>query len=156
MLEAISEESAKTIGKELLASNRSLKLKLGGYSMYPTLLPNDLATVEPIELSQLRKGQIVVFEQNEKWLAHRLVRVKNKIYTTQGDSILKPDASLAQNQLIGVITEVWRDGKKLQLSQSAAWFFTRFRPFPQILSRLLLKVRNRLRKLNLLTTKHNP
>jgi ATP-binding cassette, subfamily B, bacterial len=91
-----------------------------GNSMYPVLCDNDQGFVKTVNVSTLRKGDIVVFAQNGKFLAHRLVGIrqdqKGIVFTAKGDNNRFSDKPFGKDALKGVITTYFRDGKPRNLN----------------------------------------
>lgn len=147
----LNQSEAKNVGRDLLNSETAIKLRLGGYSMYPNLLPGDIATIEQVEPTSLKLGQVLVVEIENRWIAHRLVALKavdGKItLQTHGDSVMRPDAWLPSSRLIGVARKVVRNEKAVSLSPSVSLIFVSLRPLPQIMSRIVLRLRNKFLKL---------
>jgi cell shape-determining protein MreC len=145
------QSEVKNVGRDLLNSKAAIKLRLGGYSMYPNLLPDDIATVEHIEPASLRLGQVLVVEIDNRWIAHRLVQVRTTngiLYLeTQGDSVFKSDGVLDARNLIGVVNQVERNGHRIVLSRVVSQIYLLLLPLPQLASRIGLKVGRKLKQL---------
>ncbi|MBL4585717.1 MAG: hypothetical protein JKX84_01465 [Flavobacteriales bacterium] len=147
-----SENEVKKIGRDILRSETAVRLRLSGNSMFPFLLRNDVAIIEPIPVSELKVGQVVVFENDDRWIAHRLVLlnyVDEKVQLqTQGDSLPRADKIFGEKDYLGVISAVFRNDKELNLngflSESIAWAMVNFRPVSQMVSRITLRIRNKL------------
>lgn len=147
----LNQSEAKNVGRDLLSSKTAINLRLGGYSMYPNLLPGDIATIEKVEPASLELGQVLVVEIESRWIAHRLVALKKidgeMTLQTHGDSVIRPDAWLPSSRLIGVARKVVRNEKAVSLPSSVSLIFVSLRPLPQIMSRIVLKLRNKFLKL---------
>lgn len=61
--------------KALLRQGRSVRFRAPGRSMYPTIRDHDVITVEPIEPSQVKVGDIVLYSDGKGVVAHRVARV---------------------------------------------------------------------------------
>ena len=59
-------ENMYDVAVELLSKNHSLNYRTKGMSMYPTLRPGDKASVEKCEAGKCKRGDIVVFRQDNK------------------------------------------------------------------------------------------
>lgn len=148
----LSFEELKDLGRQLLETGKSVNFTLGGTSMFPYLREGDVATVIKIPVHSLKMGHVVVFEQNGKWIAHRLVAIHetgtNLVLQSQGDSIIRPDRPIEKDNYLGVLTACSRNGVPQQLNsflnRFMAWCMVKLRPFPQLLARLALGVRNRM------------
>jgi hypothetical protein len=117
----LNQSEAKNVGRDLLNRKAAIKMRLGGYSMYPNLLPDDIATIEHIEPASLKLGQVIVVEIENRWIAHRLIWIAHRdgqvLIRTQGDSVYKVDDVITSKQLIGVVSVVHRKGEELKLNQ---------------------------------------
>ena len=147
--EILDQNEVRSIGRELLESNKSIQFRLGGHSMWPTLVPGDVGIIEPTEISSLKLGQIAVFEGKKGWVAHRVVRIEKRdlqiLIRTQGDSIRVMDDAISSEQLVGVISVVHRKDKAKNL-KLCLFRYVYLRPFSQLLNRLLLTVRRPFKK----------
>ncbi|MFT4594454.1 MAG: signal peptidase I [Bacteroidia bacterium] len=149
-------KDAQDIRASLLAEGHSVKLKLGGNSMFPFLRAGDVGTVIRIPVEELKIGQVVVFQNQERWIAHRLVDIKHngngdeKLFVTQGDSAKRTDAAFYQAHYLGVVVSFNRHGKHRQISLKlgaiSSKMLIHLRPVPQLIFHLFLRVRNRLNR----------
>jgi len=144
---------AKELGRKLLNDGHQVQFKLGGNSMFPYLRDGEVAVTVRIPADQLKVGQVIVFEQNGRWIAHRLVEIiqtkERSNYVAQGDSIMRPDAPISEDAYMGVVIGFLRNGKQHEVDFGQEFYgkiMVSLRPFPQFLIRLFLRIRNRLRK----------
>ncbi len=89
-----------------------------GHSMLPLLQNRDILHI--VSAKEIRKGNIILFkdENKEYWIAHRVVKIENKIIYTKGDNNLTDDeTTLSLQSIMGVVTARWRNGKKLKIYQ---------------------------------------
>ncbi len=104
---------------ELLNSNQFVKVKLGGYSMYPFIKAGDIALIKKCKLDELNIGDIIVFKLNNKWIAHRLIKVisenGDKILITKGDSELKNDKPITEKEFTGKIVSITHKNREIDL-----------------------------------------
>lgn len=65
-----------------------VKFRAPGYSMYPTILHEDVITVEPVDPSAVRVGDIVLYRNENSVIAHRVVKIeiKNDIHNDSQSS----------------------------------------------------------------------
>ena len=110
----LSSEELLTLGRALLAEGKEIRMRMGGHSMFPFLLPGDVASIVSVPFSNLCVGDVVVFDRGDRWVAHRLIRIegtdKGVRYITQGDSCLRADRSFGQEHLMGRVIAVLRNG----------------------------------------------
>ena len=106
------QELSHTLRKEIIRQGRSVQIFASGYSMFPFLRKGDLLTVEPVPMETIKRGDIVVFEIGEKWIAHRVIRVsrvKNRIeLSLRGDSCVAYDPVVNEENYIGAVIKFQR------------------------------------------------
>lgn len=106
------------ISKKLLDEGYSVKLTVGGISMFPYLLNQEQVNVEPVWDKSIQIGDILVFQFDDKWVAHRLIKIKGSRYITKGDFCIKKDAPLLRDEFIGRVIAVYRKNKVISLNSS--------------------------------------
>ncbi len=89
--------------RDALARNRGFSWTLQGESMCPTLPPGCVVTIQPLQTPRL--GDIVVFSQGDRLLAHRLVRRRGDGWICQGDARRTPDGLITREHIIGRVVE---------------------------------------------------
>lgn len=149
-LEVLGQEDVRNLGRSLLNDNATVKLRLGGYSMYPSLIPGDVAIIQKVESDKLKPGQVIVFEQRDRWIAHRIIRISREqslVIQTQGDSVPKKDNPIHENDILGAVIEIERADIRIRLSPSVTNWFVLFSPLAQYVSRLILKITNRVSRI---------
>jgi signal peptidase len=122
------EELSHKLRKEAISKGHSVQTVASGYSMFPFLRKGDLLTVEPVPMETIKPGDIVVFESNERWFAHRVIRISkrnNEIqFLLRGDTNLKFDPVVYEENYCGKVSSFQR-GKKAILESSFAFRFWR-------------------------------
>lgn len=125
----------------LLAEGIAVKVSLGGYSMLPVLKAGDTATVVKTGREELHKGDIVLFRDSKKVIAHRIIRIINTnsdyTYITKGDSLKKADKPVQYQDILGKIIAFEHKGKENDLlsprwikrNKFMAGYSSWFRPF---------------------------
>ncbi|WP_010662754.1 S24 family peptidase [Marinilabilia salmonicolor] len=93
---------------QLLDEGRTVQVPVYGMSMFPILMPRDTVQIKRITFEEMKPGQVLVFEQNGQWVAHRLVKkiTKNQTLITRGDGLPYSDAPVDANRAKGIITKV--------------------------------------------------
>ena len=87
-----------------------------GTSMLPMLRSGlDSVTLKKPP-AKLKRGTVALFissgSEERKYILHRLVRIKNGEYTFCGDNRLTADSPVPYENVLGVVTEFVRKGKK--------------------------------------------
>lgn len=97
-------------------------------SMEPTLEKNDVVIVQKCEISQLQKGDIITFLQDERTVSHRIIGITqengNIKFQTKGDNNEIPDPDLIESgQVFGkVLFRIKKIGKAVSYIQSIRGF----------------------------------
>ncbi len=126
------------LAAEVLRSSGKLRLQVTGWSMLPSLLPNDTLMLERSQGEEVSAGEIVLFLRDRRLFAHRVVAKTGQgsdlRIVTQGDGNAQPDPAVSESELLGRVNFVMRDGrlmepdKTLSLSQRAVAALVRRSP----------------------------
>jgi hypothetical protein len=105
-----------TLTESLLASGCSVRLRVSGGSMHPTIRAGDVLTLEPVDSSALRKGDVVLARQRERLLAHRITGItKTDTGGTEvrlrGDALLCCDPAAPADAILARVVVLERGGR---------------------------------------------
>ncbi len=105
--------------RETLKKGFSFPILPHGQSMLPLLRPGvDEVHLSPLP-SCLSEGDIILYKREDgSFVIHRLMKIKNSLYTFCGDSQVIFEKGIKRNQLIAIVTKIVRDGEKIDLSQN--------------------------------------
>lgn len=124
---------------DLLNRGHKVKFRAPGYSMYPTLLHDDVITVEPVKPGAIRVGDIILYQDQESLIAHRVVQIENKsdsrssvlslprrshtsivtktgtqsCFTLRGDARPACDSPIAAEQILGKVILIESHGRRI-------------------------------------------
>jgi len=101
---------------EVLRSFGRLRLKVLGWSMLPAIWPGDIVELERASGSELGKGQIILFRRDRRLFVHRILKADGSTIVTRGDAMPHPDPVVSDQELLGRVTSIERDGKWIQPS----------------------------------------
>lgn len=101
----------KEVSLSLLSEGKSLRIKAGGYSMFPAIHPGDIVIIAPVHnQSNLIPGDIIIFRRDSGFVLHRLTDIrhheKNIFFITRGDSSMNEDKSITEDKISGVVTAI--------------------------------------------------
>ncbi|MCI6995994.1 MAG: hypothetical protein MR936_04165 [Eubacterium sp.] len=86
-----------------------------GLSMYPMLRNRrDTIVVRPYT-GRLKKYDVPLYRSNGKYILHRIVKVLPDSYVICGDNCRNKEYGITDDQIIGVLTEFYRDGRKINM-----------------------------------------
>ncbi len=97
-----------------------VRLKVTGTSMLPAVFPGDVLTVSRCSGAELCAGQIVLCFRDGALVAHRLVRKSGSQFITRGDSLYNFDRPFQEDEILGRVVTIVRDGRLVALS--SAWW----------------------------------
>jgi hypothetical protein len=139
--EGVMKPSAQALGDahalrcelaaEVLRASGSLRLRVTGWSMLPTVWPGDTLVIEQACGDQVFEGDIVLFSSGRRFVAHRVLAIGDdpgvlRVQTstiqastiqTQGDAVRRPDAPLAAGDVLGKVSFILREGKLIEPSR---------------------------------------
>lgn len=88
-----------------------LFLTLRGASMTPELWPGDLLRAQRCAISDVARGEIVVFEQEGRLIAHRVIAHAECGLLTRGDAAAHADPVVTPDRFLGVVDAGLRNGR---------------------------------------------
>ncbi len=95
----------------------SFRFKAKGYSMSPLIKDGDLLTISPLASSSIKLGRLVAFihPEKEKLAIHRIVGKCGKDYLIKGDRLYYADGLIPEENILGYVTRIERNGGKIFL-----------------------------------------
>lgn len=118
---------------QLLEQGQSIQIKPQGYSMYPMFIPErDEAVLQRAEAAKLKRGDVVLYRRDGGILVmHRIYKVKKNTFYMVGDNQREVEGPLREDQIKGVLTGFFRNGKytsvrnPIYILASRLWLFLR-------------------------------
>jgi signal peptidase I len=108
--------------KEILNQGGKARITVTGMSMYPFLRQYiDSVELSPTCFNSIRRGDIVMINRDSGYyVMHRVLKKENNHFYIVGDAQQWIEGPLRPDQLVAIITTVWR-GNKL-ISCSKVWW----------------------------------
>ena len=140
--------------REFLGRGMRVKFCARGFSMSPFIKDGDIVAVSPLLGRRPGVGDVVAFTSPDakKLIVHRIVGRKGRAYLARGDSNSETDGWVPEEDLLGRVTGVERDGKAVSLGlgpeRFLLAFLTRFgllKPLIQPVWKLLRPILGRAR-----------
>ena len=72
---------------DLLSNGYGVRFGAPGRSMYPTIREGEIITVQPVELANVKPGDILLYQMGKRVIAHRLVSIANSALITQHSAL---------------------------------------------------------------------
>ena len=106
-------------GEEILKAGHNLRIIAEGSSMLPSIRGGDVIIIKPINVVDLKIGDIIIRRTGNKLIAHRLIKKKNiegiLFLITKGDNLHSADQPLKASQLLGKVVSIERGFQIIQL-----------------------------------------
>jgi len=109
------------LASEVLRSSGTLRLRVTGWSMLPSVMPGDTLVIERISSDAISEGDIVLFGRDRRLFVHRVVtrsQPQSAEIVTRGDAMPAPDPPVSESDLLGRVSFILRDGKCIEPSRS--------------------------------------
>jgi len=119
---------------DLLSHGYGARFRAPGRSMYPTIREGETITVQPVDLCNVKPGDILLYLVAKRVIAHRLVSIESKnpqssALSTQHSALFSPlstflfrgdasatlDEPVAAQQVLGKVVSVERGGHSIGL-----------------------------------------
>jgi signal peptidase I len=103
------------LSRAVLERGASFRFRAMGGSMYPMIENGDVLTVAPLGRRALSPGDVVEFLHpgHGGLRVHRVVGRKNGAYLVQGDGVTEPDGWITRENILGRVTEITRQGRRI-------------------------------------------
>ena len=124
------------LSTQLLRHGEKIRFQAPGHSMQPTIREGEVITIEPVEPSAVRKGDIILYRWDNGIIAHRVIDVELKgdtvsRFIVRGDAEHTCDDPVNSSQVLGKIVSVERKGRCIELaslrskiwSAASVWIF---------------------------------
>jgi len=102
---------------EVLRSSGTLRLRVTGWSMLPSVMPGDTLVIERIDGAAVSEGDIVLYHRDRRFFVHRVVtkgQAQNPEFVTRGDAMPAPDPPVSGSDLLGRVSFILRNGKCIE------------------------------------------
>ena len=120
-----SSEVGCGLAEEVVRTFGEVRLRVVGTSMVPSILPGDLLSIRKASARDMSFGDVVVFQQCERLLVHRVVGRKvattpsgtagEPFLITRGDRLRQDDPPVASSDLLGRVVSLERNNRKIDL-----------------------------------------
>lgn len=104
--------------EEAFDNNKTFTIPITGTSMLPLLVQGrDTVTIKKIE-SPLSVGDLPLYRRKDgAFVLHRIIKVNNDgTYILCGDNQFIKETGITDNEMIGVVTDITRDGKNFSVT----------------------------------------
>lgn len=106
--------------KEILAKDGTVAFTTSGVSMWPLFRHRKDTIIVTKRQKRLKKYDIALFQVNNKFILHRIVKVLDNSYIICGDNCLTKEYGIKDEQILGYVTQFYR-GNRL-ISCNNFWY----------------------------------
>jgi peptidase S24-like protein len=103
----------------VLKQRGRISLRVHGTSMQPWVRPKDIALIRKISMENVRCGDVVLFRREHQLFVHRIVEKRGSLNASQlfskGDAHPTSDGIVQEQELLGRVTRIYRDGRRFDL-----------------------------------------
>lgn len=119
----INSEAKRTTLKEELESGRSVTFFTVGCSMQPLLFERQThVMLSPIKGGVKKRDIVLYIRRNGTHVLHRCIKVCDGYCIMRGDNTYY-DERVESDQMIGVVTHIYRKGKMIDVKKSCSYRF---------------------------------
>ncbi len=112
MQESIRFADIEPIIRETLDMGKSFRLEPFGSSMHPTIREGVDAVYIKKPSGRIKKYDIAFYKRdNGAFILHRVIKATKAGYILCGDNQFIPEHGISDRHIIGVVTEIERDGR---------------------------------------------
>ena len=106
---------------QILAQGGEVRIRARGSSMYPCIRHGDAIEVEPVEVSAVTVGDVVLYrDENDRLVGHRVVKMGGEdlqgTLVTKGDWTPRADPPIYAGQVLGRVVAIERGGRRTELN----------------------------------------
>ena len=114
---SISSSALTLLLCDVFARGKSIRFRARGFSMTPFIRNGDVVTIAPKKERRLGLGDIVAARHpvTGKTVVHRLVAIRSGGFMLQGDNSITSDGWVSEENILGVVTQIERDNKRVWL-----------------------------------------
>jgi signal peptidase I len=122
LVEALDAHELKCdLAADVIRRFGTLRLRVNGFSMLPSIWPGDVACVSSVDRDAYRPGDVVLYARNRRLFVHRLVEMTGEAVVTRGDALLDPDPPVRAGDLLGRVVSIERGGSRVDLPREVSW-----------------------------------
>jgi signal peptidase I len=112
----------------VLDKGMPFRFRAKGFSMSPFIKDSDVITVSQLSDNSIRSGDVVAFIRPEmkKLIIHRVAGIQGECLHIKGDNIPDTEELIPKANILGRVTKVERNGKKIYLGLGPERFLIAF------------------------------
>lgn len=105
---------------EALRAGHEVRVRVAGSSMVPALWPGDELLIRSLGLTEPSPGALLLFVSYGRLCTHRLIGTVDNSggpqFVTRGDALAKVDPPMPCSEVLGYVSAVIRDGRRIPMA----------------------------------------
>ena len=117
-----------------------------GNSMYPLIRQGkDVLIIKKVN-SKLKKMDIPLYKRESgQYVLHRIIKVNENDYVIRGDNTYYNETGIRDDQILGVLSWVIREGKEISVNSLSYKIYSYFWYYTYYLRKLIIKTKRCIR-----------
>ena len=117
-----------------------------GNSMYPLIRQGkDVLIIKKVN-SKLKKMDIHLYKRESgQYVLHRIIKVNENDYVIRGDNTYYNETGIRDDQILGVLSGVIREGKEISVNSLSYKIYSYFWYYTYYLRKLIIKTKRCIR-----------
>jgi|SRR5690554_237283 len=122
---------------ELLKEGRTVEFKVKGNSMLP-FFKHEKTIVTLEKPTNYKKHDVIIAKYNDLVVLHRIIKIKNNIYTLRGDGLISKEY-VKINDIYGKVVSFKTNDKKIKFYKTKVVIWLLLRPVRRLLLKFIKK-----------------
>ena len=117
-----------------------------GNSMYPLIRQGkDVLIIKKVN-SRLKKMDVPLYKRKSgQYVLHRIIKVNENDYVIRGDNTYYNETGIRDDQILGVLSGVIREGKEISVNSLSYKIYSYFWYYTYYLRKLIIKIKRCIR-----------
>lgn len=117
-----------------------------GNSMYPLIRQGkDVLIIKKVN-TRLKKMDIPLYKRESgQYVLHRIIKVNENDYVIRGDNTYYNETGIRDDQILGVLSGVIREGKEISVNSLSYKIYSYFWYYTYYLRKLIIKIKRCIR-----------
>ena len=117
-----------------------------GNSMYPLIRQGkDVLIIKKVN-SRLKKMDVPLYKRKSgQYVLHRIIKVNENDYVIRGDNTYYNETGIRDDQILGVLSGVIREGKEISVNSLSYKIYSYFWYYTYYLRKLIIKTKRCIR-----------
>lgn len=117
-----------------------------GNSMYPLIRQGkDVLIIKKCN-TRLKKMDVPLYKRESgQYVLHRIVKVNSNDYVIRGDNTYSNETGIRDDQILGVLSGVIRDGKEISVNSLSYKIYSYFWYYTYYLRKIIIKIKRCIR-----------